>query len=92
MDTFHRITAEGFSYTGVSNLKLNKGFVSTNNAAVYTIGNGKIGTTDHSMVFRMNQAFEVQWERCVEGLVTHESMTLTQDESAVILVPYKTSN
>ena len=85
------LVAQGFSYSGVSNLKLNNWFVSSDNTQVFASAYGQIASVDNSMVFKMDHLFNIQWSKCFPGLVEHESMRISQDLANIFLVPYSAS-
>ena len=85
------LTAQGFSYSGVTNLKINNGFASSDNTQIYASAYGQISSVDHTMVYMMDHLFNIQWNKWFPGLVQHESMRISQDFTNIFLLPYSTT-
>jgi hypothetical protein len=88
VDTFHTLTTEAFTYSGVSGLELNIAQISSDNSEIFTSSECKIGGITHSVIIKMDQHFSIGWERAVQGETSPRSMIVSGQE--LIFAPYRT--
>jgi len=85
VDTFNTVNSNGFTYSGVTNLQLTNGFTAGDSSAIYTVASWMMSGTAHSMIFRMNHTFDIEWNRWLQGAIDHEAMKVTSDNANIVI-------
>jgi len=72
----------------VGDITIKNAIVSDDNSKIYNVAQTSIGSTDVSVVMRMNHHFVLDWSKTFEGSVSHDSIEVSTDGSEVLVVPY----
>jgi len=53
---------------------------------------GQIAGTDHTLLLKMDSEFEVIWERAIPGKTSHGQISMTDDESYILISMFSSSS
>jgi len=50
-----------------------------------------ISAVTNSIIMKMNEHFEINWYKTLEGEVTHDSLEVTPDTEDLVLIPFRSN-
>ena len=86
------IASVGYSYTGITNLKVVRAFIWNDNSCAYTISNGLVSSTDYSIISKVDSILDSLWTKTLPGLISKTGVKITNDENYLIFTPYSSSS
>ena len=91
VDTFHTSTAESFTFSNWAEFQIENVIIAGDNSEIYATSKCLISAVTNSIIMKMNEHFEINWYKTLEGEVTHDSLEVTPDTEDLVLIPFRSN-